>query len=360
MRNVLNMGSGKIASLAYSSDNHSKMPSNQDTLLRHWHTLRLVPRYPSKITVRDIKNSLFQEGFDVTTRTLQRDLQDLSAIFPLVVDDQEKPFGWSWQKDARSFDLPGLSVSEALTLALVEQHLTQIMPASATEQLTPHFKAAHHRLDGEPLPQHSRAWLDKVRTVIPTQPLIAPEIDQEVQQQLSHALLHEKQALIRYRKKGYSETVEYRIHPLGMVQRGPILYLYCRLFDYEDTRILAIHRIHEVSVLREASIYPNDFNMDEEIRKGTWGFGTGNEIVVQLKFSAAAGEHLTESPLSGDQTIETLEDGSLRITASVPETPQLAWWLLGFGHQVTVESPSLLRDQIKNNLAQAANNYLTE
>ena len=311
------------------------MPSNQDTLFRHWHMLRLVPRYPAKITVTELKNTLASQGFEVTARTLQRDLQEISRIFPLTVDEREKPFGWSWQRDARSFDLPGLTVPEALTWALAEQHLKNLLPVSIMEHLQPHFKAAHHRLDGEPQPQNGRAWLDKVRTVPPTQPLLPPQIAESVHREISHALLHEKQAEVRYRKKGQEEISIYRIHPLGLVQRGPVIYLYCRLFDYEDARLLALHRIEDVTVLADNAIYPADFDMDDKAARGIWDFGSGESIQIKLRFTAQAGEHLYETPLSTDQTIVDTGDGYLIVTATVADTPQLKWWILGFGDQVT-------------------------
>lgn len=317
------------------------MSDSPNTLLRHWHMLRLLPRYPSKVTVQALKNLLNKEGFEVTPRTLQRDLQDLSLIFPLVVDDREKPYGWSWQQDARSFDLPGLTVPEALALVLAETHLKNLLPVSVLEHLKPHFKSAHHRLDGEPLPQRGRGWLDKVRSVPPTQPLLPPDISADVQRDISFALLYEKQAKITYRKRGATELVEYRIHPLGMVQRGPVLYLYCRIFDYDNTRILAFHRIKSVTVLNEDVVYPEDFDMDADCAKGIWGFGSGEMKQVKLRFVKEAGEHLHETPLSADQKIQELEDGSLIVTATVADTPQLKWWIQGFGGQVSLVDDAL-------------------
>lgn len=116
-----------------------------DTVLRQWHMLRLVQRYPQKISMQAIKGVLEVQGFDSTERTIQRNLVEFSRAFPLVVDDRAKPFGWSWQRDAHSFYLPGLTVSEALTWVLAE-----------------------------PQPQRGRSWLDKVRTVPPAQTLIPP------------------------------------------------------------------------------------------------------------------------------------------------------------------------------------------
>lgn len=33
----------------------------------------------------------------------------LSMHFPLVADERSKPFAWSWDRDAESFDLPGMT-----------------------------------------------------------------------------------------------------------------------------------------------------------------------------------------------------------------------------------------------------------
>jgi predicted DNA-binding transcriptional regulator YafY len=55
--------------------------------------------------------------------------------------------------------------------------------------------------------------------------------------------------------------------------------------------------------------------------------------------------HLRESPLGQKQKIGPEEDGFVRIDATVPDTSQLRWWLLGFGDQVEVLEPEHLRDE---------------
>lgn len=44
---------------------------------------------------------------------------------------------------------------------------------------------------------------------------------------------------------------------------------------------------------------------------------------------------------------EDLGDGVLTVAASVPETAQLTWWLLGFGENVEVLAPAELREQMR-------------
>ena len=144
--------------------------AHPDTLLRQWQMLRLIPRYPQKISAGDLHEKLKSEQFEVTKRTVERDLLSLSDKFPLVSDERERPYGWSWQKNAPLISLPGLSHTEALTLAMVEQHLNTLLPSSTLQQLQPYFDAAKQHLDSHPQSDHARSWLNKVRTVPPSQP----------------------------------------------------------------------------------------------------------------------------------------------------------------------------------------------
>jgi len=51
-----------------------------DTLMRQWQMLRLIPRHPQKISTADLKQRLADAGFEITLRTIQRDLMRLDLI----------------------------------------------------------------------------------------------------------------------------------------------------------------------------------------------------------------------------------------------------------------------------------------
>jgi predicted DNA-binding transcriptional regulator YafY len=317
-----------------------------DTLQRQWQMLRLIPRQPQKITAGDLHKKLTAEKFDVGKRTVERDLQSLSGLFPLVSDERDKPYGWSWKQDAPLFSLPGLSQTEALTLAMVEQHLKTLLPASTLQQLNPYFNSARQHLNNAPKSEHARAWLDKVRTVPASQPLLPPDIKPDVLQTVYEALLADCQLTVKYIKRGKKSAVEYRIHPVAVIQRDHVSYLYCRFDDYEDLRTLAIHRIQSATMLNEASSIPADFSIDKVIEEGKFGFCEKGLITLEAIFYNGAGNHLFETPLSRDQTLSEQEDGTLRLTATVPHTLQLGWWLLGLGDGVEVIQPEALREKM--------------
>lgn len=328
-----------------------------DTLLRQWQMLRMIPRYPQKITARELHEKLQAEQFDVTKRTVERDLLSLSEMFPLVSDERDKPYGWSWSKDAPLFSLPGLSHSEALTLAMVEQHLDALLPASTLQQLQPYFNAARKHLSGISKSERTRSWLNKVRTVPPSQPLLPPSIKPAVQQVVYEALLADRQLEIHYLKRGRDRAEDCRVHPLAVIQRGAVTYLYCRMDGREGPRTLALHRIQAATMLDAKTNVPVGFAIDEVIDSGAFGFGSGGMIALEAIFYNGAGDHLYETPIALEQALTELENGAVKLVATLPNTPQLSWWILGLGDSVEVIQPKSLRDQIAATIANMQARY---
>jgi predicted DNA-binding transcriptional regulator YafY len=334
------------------------MATNQLSLLRQWNMLRLLPRAPGKISVRDLCQRLCDAEFPVTERTIQRDLNELATVFPLVVDDREKPFGWSWQKDSAGFDLPGLSLPEALTLTLVEQHLRLHLPPSTIDALQPHFKAAARALSSVDGAVLSKAWLNKVRSIAPQQPLQAPAMDAECQRTVYLALLRERQLTLHYKKRDAQQATVYDVvHPLAIVQRGGVIYLVCMFADYDDVRTLALHRLQHAEMRYEDARQKPGFDLDAYIASGQFGVIAGAPITLRAVFSRAAGEHLYETPLSADQLLAAGADGAIHLSATVPNTRSLVWWLLGFGDGVEVQEPPALREEMATIAARMAAAY---
>lgn len=323
------------------------MATNQQSLLRQWHMLRMVPRGPAKISAKELCERLCEADFRVTKRTVERDLDELSEVFPITVDSRDKPFGWSWLRDASSFDLPGLTLPEALTLTLVEQHLRHHLPPNAVDALRPHFQSAARALSAVDESAPSRTWLDKVRSVPPQQPLLPPRMDEECQRTVYMALMQDRQLKLQYRKRDADvPTVYGSIHPMAVVQRGGMLYLVCMFAAYDDVRTIALHRVEQAEALYEPARRKPGFDIDAYIASGQFGVIAGKPIKLRAIFTRAAGEHLHETPLSVDQVLVAADDGRLHLTATVPNTRSLLWWLLGFGDGVLIQEPAELREEL--------------
>lgn len=319
--------------------------------------LRLVPRHPVKTTSAALTNALLAEGFKISKRSVERDLDLLSADFPLTCDDRAKPYGWSWKADAKPLHLPGLQAHEALVFKLAEAHLMALMPAALRASLEPYFKLADQRLKDDHAHRGLASWPSKVRVVSPTQALLPPKVSETIFRTITQALLNGVQLSARYMPRGADGPTEYQLNPLGLIHRSPVSYLVATAWEYNDPLIFALHRFTSAKPLEQAARSIPTFDLDKYIASGALGFAYSDEPVrLVARFQASAAEHLRETPLAQDQALK-VADGHVTLTATVPDTAQLRWWLLGFGDDVEVLAPPALRQEIANAAEGMASQY---
>lgn len=328
---------------------------NKNTLARQWEMLKMLPSRRPGVTARELSERLLQEGFTVTKRTVERDLQALSAIFPLSCNDQSTPWGWYFTPGC-SLELPGLSLPEALTLKLVEQHLSRLLPATLMTSLSNHFAEAGRKLDGMADSAPAARWTEKIRSVQPSQPLLTPEVEEAILAPLQDALLRDRQVTVHYRKAGASENVEYTLNPLALLQRGPVTYLVATAFTYGDVRLYAVHRIRAINCLETPALRPEGFDLDTYIRQGGANFGAGAEIDLRLRVDSKLATYLAEAPLAEGMRL-TADGESHLVEAQLPDTWQLRWWILSQAEQAEVLAPAQLRDYIRQRLQAALGHY---
>jgi len=135
-----------------------------EALLRQWEMLRSIPRAPAKVTVGTLLAKLGAAGFRTTKRTIQRELNTLSSVFPLTSDDRSIPYGWSWAEDSPAFDLPAMDATTALSLRMIEEFLPGLMPPTVWSTLATQFSRAR-RLLSKYGPEELDRWTSLVRVV---------------------------------------------------------------------------------------------------------------------------------------------------------------------------------------------------
>lgn len=318
----------------------------------------MLPRRGSGIAVSELHRKLEESGYVVDVRTVQRDLVHLSCCFPLDCNDRSAPYGWRWRTDA-DFNIPGMSVSSAMTMKMVEAYLQPLLPASVRQVLEPQIKHATNvlaQIEGDNV---AARWSDKVRVVHPAMTTMAPEVDDEVLEKIQDAVMHERQIDVDYQRLGQERISSLRLHPLALVQRGPVLYLVACAFDYEDVRIYALHRCRKAQVLDEKLRRPAGFSVDAFIAAGKMHFGSAEDIELRLWVDAELAAILRESPLAVDMQMHAAAAG-YEVSAHLPLTWQLKWWLLSQGPSLCVLAPASLRAEIAADLRASLARYAEE
>lgn len=330
------------------------MPDSYHTALRLIEILRLLPRHPRTRTVRELQSRLTARGFEVTERTVERNLNDLSGYYP-IYGDEARPQRWCWIEKAPMIELPDMAPLTALAFRLARLHLKPLLPASLLDQFDPYLRAADRAL-GDRNPAYR--WADKVRLIPNGMALLPPADDARIMTTVNEALWRDCCFTACYRNRSEAERTFERVHPLALVSRGPALYLLATLDDFEDVRQLRVHRFLSAELLPDRPRRPPPgFDLDTYIRMGGFEYPEGQPILLVALFQNDAAWHLRETPLSADQKILDEDDWRVRLNATVNDTPLLRWWLLGFGSSVEVLEPLALREKMATTARQMAWRY---
>lgn len=346
-------------SIAISTDNSKNSADAASrhgaaTTARQWQVLSQLQRN-RWVGTTHVYEQLMMAGFDISLRTVQRDLNALAKRFP-IEKNNANPQGWRWCDDAPLQSLPHMNLSQAVAFNMVEANLTQLLPPAILDELFPWFDLARRQLKNSKV---THSWIDRVRIEPATQPLIAPSIDLDSKDNIYHALFYQLQIQACYTRSNKSEASEYTLNPIAIIQRGVIIYLLATRTDDDEAiiRTFALHRFASVELLETTAQTPDDFQLDSYLDAGSMGFAhpqlsqlpdRGKNTAIELHFTQQAGRSLTESKLSDDQTVTVNDDGTLTVTATVNLTSQLVWWLRGFGKGLLATKPPLLYQAVSD------------
>ncbi|WP_019673041.1 helix-turn-helix transcriptional regulator [Psychrobacter lutiphocae] len=332
-----------------SSNSHDSAGNKTATTARQWELLSLLQRGSWRGT-QHLHDQLLLAGFDISLRTVQRDLNALAKRFP-IEKNNANPQGWRWRDDAPVQSLPHINLSQAVAFSMVEANLVQLLPPAILDALRPWFDLARQHLRNS---NSSYTWLDRVRIEPATQPLIAPKICRDCQDGIYQALFENLQIYALYTPRNKDVAGEYWLNPIAIIQRGVVIYLLATKIDDPEQiiRIFALHRFSSVTVEETNAIIPTGFDLTTYLDSGGMGFAHylfkdlpnhGKNTKITLVFQGNASTNLLESRLSEDQQVVfDPEHGTQTITATVNLTSQLVWWLRGFGKKLLSIEPEIL------------------
>jgi len=320
-----------------------------DTLYRRWLILGMIPRHDNTITVVRIVEQLLEiTNLDaISTRSVQRDLEELSYRFPIVSKLLGRTLEWSWM-EGKQITLPAMDPHTALTFQLVNSYMSSLLPKSSLRYLQPYFRNATEVLESNPDFPLSH-WLDQVRVVPRSLQMERPGFKEGVPETVYDALLRKKRISAGYRTRGEKTTKTYtELNPLGLVFVENLIYLIASIKDYLNPVQFLLHRMESAQLLDKAATVLEGFSVQGYIESGEFSYPIGGRIVrLKALFDQAAAAYLHETPLPGTLSLTDHDEDTIRLEADVEDSHQLRWWLKGFGSQVEVLEPPELRQHFK-------------
>lgn len=334
---------------------------DKGVLLRQWALLDSIPAYPQRASVKSLMESLEAKGFEYTStsagkRAIQRDLNTLSEYFALSQETEGNTNLWFWP--SKSMSIQGMGPDVALALKMADSQLQHTLPNVTYDNLKPLFKHAEQVLGRST--NRLAKWSEKV-TSLARGPSLAPaKIKQSVSANVQAALLDDYKLNISYQPRYESSPKDHQVHPLGLLDKDGVQYLVAvidKVKDWGEPTPFAMHRIKKAENTHDPSVRDKEFDLCEYAKSTFGGYHVSDkQLKLELSFTPSAAKHLLERPLSDDQSAE-LEDEETIIKATVSDTLELRWWILGFGDDVEVLRPKSLRTEFKETANTLASYY---
>jgi len=313
--------------------------------------LKLIPKSPSYILTKQLHQSLADEGFNVSKRTVERDLDNLAALVGIDFTKGADGFKWCYMTTSSEFS-PAIAPSEALLLCIAYRQIIDVLPFKCISDIEPKFLKAEQTLACN---DKFKNWQDRVKIISFGLPLKAKPIDDVIRSTIYDTMLNNEQLVIKYQKTHATEehtTENYTLNTHGLIIREHTHYLVATKAESPD--VFQLFKLSRVKQATRSYIdnQPCKKSIKQYLNSNASGYLLAEEpIKLKLLATGPALAMFDEAMLSDDQTIEKISQSGqpvAKINATVEFSHELIHFLLGFGKWIRVKSPQIVIDAIKD------------
>ena len=276
------------------------------------------------------------EHFEVSTRTVYRDVETLSSA--------GIPIYMSKGKGGGIFLLPEYVLNKAVITEAERADILSSLKAVQAVSVT-----------------ESGTALDKLGSLFGVQDVDWIEVDfglwsdgekEKSLFELLKAAILEKQVIHFHYATTGSEMKERTVEPLKLVFKASnwYLYAYCRL--REDYRFFKLKRMRDVEVTREFFVR----QIPKKVLQNENSYQSGEPVKVQLKFEKEAAFRAMDDFAE----CEMQSDGSVLVKCEYMIGEWLTDIVIGYGEHCEVIKPQWLRDEVEEKLLRMVAKYKTK
>lgn len=321
------------------------MASNRLRLLRV-HEIDRVIRAGEFPNASSLASSL-----EVHRRTIQRDLEFLrdSVGAPLEYDPAKRGYFYS----EPAFALPAIELceSEIHALEAARRYLGRLVGSTLGSEIEGLLVKLEELTSSE-----RRQGKKSIETLLPgAQTRARTSIYEEVR-----SAIREGCRIRSEYETSDGRLVQRDLDPYDLVFWDGAWYVvgFCHLRG--EPRIFALVRLRTATRTHERFDVPSGWSLERYL-EGAFSFYVAPEssktVEVRLVFTGYAARYVSERHWHDSQIIEMLDDARMRLEMTVPVTPALERFILGWADEVVVESPPELAYRIAQRHGVARNAY---
>jgi len=279
--------------------------------------------------------------FGLSRRTIFRDLKELQTLgVPYHYD--AKSGGYTMDPE---FFLPpiDLNLQEALSLLLlVHKARSQIQLPFKNSALLAALKIENN------LPAKIRQYCNTTLRNISTRTSAQAPTEQldKAFVQLQKAIAQKRKVSIGYHSLLEGRVIEVTLSPYHLLYNQRAWYVLGYSDLHKSVRTFKFNRIKELKILDKRFVDGGDFDLYEYLGRAWSMIPEGRIYNIKLRFLPKVANNVTEVQWHSTQKITRNGDGSATMEFRVDGLGEIIWWILGYGDQVQVLAPKMLRKKV--------------
>ncbi|MCQ2584456.1 MAG: WYL domain-containing protein [Treponema sp.] len=286
---------------------------------------------------------IMADYLEVSASTVQRDLDYLRDYLraPLEYNEQEH----FWYYSDPTFFVKSIEVSEGelFAMSVIQPMLEQYQNTPLSNSINGIFEKL-----ADLLPEKitvNTAFLEQRFSAV-NAPLAL--INEKAFYGVFEALKHRHTICFSYKSVGQTERSRRYANPLHIVCDQGDWYMIAFCHNHKEIRIFSLARISEIEETDQSFEIPADFKAEKYFDPvfGIWGGGEEPKK-IELWFDARMDNYLETHIIHPGQKIETLSDGSFKVSFEGKQLKRIRNWVLPFGNAVKVLNPPELIDMVK-------------
>ncbi len=220
----------------------------------------------------------------------------------------------------------------ALLRGLVERLSVQLPPEV---QVHPDTLSRTIQIDRGTRPRHPARYLEPLRAAAEAQQVVT----------------------LHYRGNNRGEETRREVEPFRLLYRDGYWYLiaYCRL--RRELRSFRIDRIRSIQVSDEIFLIDPETDLDAYLDETFGMHWDERKYLVCIRFSAYQARWIREDAWHPTQTLVERADGSVELRMEVTGLADVTRWVLSYGGEAEVLSPSVLRHRVAREARRMAERY---
>ena len=283
------------------------------------------------------------EKFCISTRTIERDIEDLNAAgFSIIFVKEEDTYRFT----DPDYTLRDLNLNkDELTFLLIGRQFAHNL-GKPFEKACQSLLRKAHKDTGINTREKAGKIEEKPQFWIGIDPSEGFEQIEKQYHAINEAIDKKVVIEIVYKDMGKQEETRRTYAPYGLTLQYGLWYAigYCHL--RKGIRIFALDCIKDFKLTDRYYTIPSDFRLEEHFKAGWHMLRYGAPVEVVLKFSEHYARWIKRKKWHPTQTIEEEKDGSIVFRVTVEGTKELKWWIYHWIPYVEILSPPELKKEV--------------